>query len=498
MSNQLPIFTSEVEDKIDTIVSDSSASCVHSTLSYGSKPGINNIPANLVEALNLLVPQDSALVHCILVSTDWNKNDDVFTPLETWNARKTPIHKPANKDHNGKQVDKKNQTFGVIINSNAVDDEYNILQDNPTKYFHLLTSVQLWEKYWPNLVQEIKQNITEGSQYVSMECTFGNFGYALREKEGAKIYLLDRNEKTAKLTKFLKAYKGKGTITLNGKTYQIGRWLKDILFTGVGFVDKPANPESIVFEEFISHACENEEEDMFEHISFDELEKEFSESLFKNGVLNNINVTKGEDMAKENVDIKNNQAQASTDLEAQIASLQATIAELTSSNAGLCKDKEDMAKAMKDLEAKMKETECTLKASQDTLAAIEQARLVEARYKELYELQAVAGIDEDESKAKEKLGSMGKDTYAAVLQMAKASIKSTSVTQTSLPKTTDQTLTSETKSTEASEKKTDAEALAEAKVEVKDDVTTVVAKEQAPELIQSALSNFFDKKSKKK
>lgn len=498
MTMQLSIFNSEKEDQIDNLVAESFASSVHTTFSCASKPGLNTIPATLVDALNTLVPSDSALVHCILVSTDWNKNDDVFTPVETWNARKTPIHKPANKDHLGKQIDKKNQTFGVIINSNAVDDDYNILSENPNKYFHILTSVQLWEKYWPNLVQEVKQNITEGNQYVSMECAMGNFGYALREKEGSKIYLLDRNEKTAKLTKFLKAYKGKGVITLNGKTYQIGRWLKDILFTGIGFVEKPANPESIVFEEFVSHASENEDEEMFEHIDFDELEEEFSESLLKNSVLNNIPVIKGEDMPKETVDNKNNQVQASEDLAAQIASLQATIAELTSANAALCKDKDDMSKAMQALEAKIKDTECNLQSSQATLAAIEQSRLVEARFKELSELQAVAGIDEDEFKAKEKLGGMDKNTYAAVLQMAKASIKSTSVTQTGLPKATDQTLTSETKSTEASEKKTDAEALAEAKAEVKEDVTTVVAKEKAPELVQAALANFFDKKSKKK
>src|SRR4051812_46416319 len=35
----------------------------------------------------------------ILASTVMNKNDDVFLPQETWQARSTPINTPFNDDH---------------------------------------------------------------------------------------------------------------------------------------------------------------------------------------------------------------------------------------------------------------------------------------------------------------------------------------------------------------------------------------------------------------
>ena len=35
-------------------------------------------------------------VYSILVSTSWNKNDDVFSPEEVWASRETPMYKPTN------------------------------------------------------------------------------------------------------------------------------------------------------------------------------------------------------------------------------------------------------------------------------------------------------------------------------------------------------------------------------------------------------------------
>ena len=35
----------------------------------------------------------------ILVTSNWNKNDDVFDNMEVWNARQTPEHKPTNLNH---------------------------------------------------------------------------------------------------------------------------------------------------------------------------------------------------------------------------------------------------------------------------------------------------------------------------------------------------------------------------------------------------------------
>ena len=54
---------------------------------------------DIVQTVEELLGQkqpDLALVVSILVSTGWNRNDDIFTPEEVWAARLSPLHKPMN------------------------------------------------------------------------------------------------------------------------------------------------------------------------------------------------------------------------------------------------------------------------------------------------------------------------------------------------------------------------------------------------------------------
>ena len=44
--------------------------------------------------------EDLYYVQSILVSSSWNKNDDIFDPAEVWKAKATPEHKPTNLEHN--------------------------------------------------------------------------------------------------------------------------------------------------------------------------------------------------------------------------------------------------------------------------------------------------------------------------------------------------------------------------------------------------------------
>jgi hypothetical protein len=43
-------------------------------------------------------------VFSILVSTSWNRNDDIFDKEEVWAARQTPVFKPTNLEHDEKQM----------------------------------------------------------------------------------------------------------------------------------------------------------------------------------------------------------------------------------------------------------------------------------------------------------------------------------------------------------------------------------------------------------
>lgn len=198
--------------------------------------------------------KDLMIVNGILVTTNWNLNDDIFTPLEVASSIHTPLFKPANIGHMGKEIDKKQEIIGVIYQSQPVNDEYQIVIPSSTDRYHILISIYLWEKYFPNKSKEIKDAIDRNEMSLSMECLFDNFGYGLKKISDDSVSLLPRNQATSWLTKHLRAYGGKGTVKINGETFRVGRWIKAPIFSGVGFVETPGNPESIIFKDYISHA----------------------------------------------------------------------------------------------------------------------------------------------------------------------------------------------------------------------------------------------------
>jgi len=201
-----------------------------------------------------ILQKDLMIVNGILVTTNWNLNDDIFTPMEVAGAVYTPLFKPANIGHMGKEEDKKQEIIGVIFSSKCVDDEYKDVIPSDTSKYHLLVGIYLWEKYFPNKSKEIKDCIDRNEMSLSMECLFDNFGYGLQKTGEDKVNLLPRNQATAWLTKHLRVYGGKGTVKINGETFKIGRWIRNPIFSGVGFVETPGNPESIIFKDYISHA----------------------------------------------------------------------------------------------------------------------------------------------------------------------------------------------------------------------------------------------------
>ncbi|MFX9552086.1 hypothetical protein ABTO49_21095, partial [Acinetobacter baumannii] len=83
--------------------------------------------------------------------------------------------------------------------------------------------------------------IAEGKWFVSMECLFKGFDYALEAADGT-TRVVARNETTAFLSKYLRCYGGSGT---HGDS-RIGRLMRNIVFSGKGLVRTPANPESVI------------------------------------------------------------------------------------------------------------------------------------------------------------------------------------------------------------------------------------------------------------
>jgi predicted XRE-type DNA-binding protein len=94
-----------------------------------------------------------------------------------------------------------------------------------------------------NRVLDLIEQIEAGNKYVSMECVFSGFDYAVIAPNDT-YHILARNDETAFLTQHLRAYGGTGAY----QDHQVGRLLRNITFSGKGFVDKPANHESIIFD----------------------------------------------------------------------------------------------------------------------------------------------------------------------------------------------------------------------------------------------------------
>lgn len=191
----------------------------------------------------------------ILVTTSWNKNDDIFDAKEVWMARETPTHKPTNLEHNESII------VGHITSNWPIDDDNNLIDedieiDDLPEKFHILTGSVIYKGFTEPELRDranlLIEEIENGEKYVSMECFFKGFDYGLINKSTGKYHILPRNEETAFLTKHLRAYGGVG----EHENYKIGRVLRDITFSGKGFVNKPANPESIIFSK--------------DHLSFDE------------------------------------------------------------------------------------------------------------------------------------------------------------------------------------------------------------------------------------
>lgn len=185
---------------------------------------------------------DLALVVAILVSTGWNLNDDIFTPAEVWKARFSPLHKPMNDNHDAEKI------LGHIVQSRALDkDGVEIeLEDNetPPDEFDIEVAGVLYRAF-PQLsarIDEIIAKAKSGEMFVSMEAWFPDFGYGLIDPVTGQTKLIERNESTAFLTKHLRVYGGSGQY----QDFKVGRVLKNIIFGAQGFVDIPANPESVI------------------------------------------------------------------------------------------------------------------------------------------------------------------------------------------------------------------------------------------------------------
>lgn len=316
-----------------------------------------------------LTDEDLYFHTAILVTTSWNKNNDVFLPTEVWSARKTPINKPTNFDHQCSKI------VGHITNSWPIDEHNNLLDSTlavdelPSK-FHILVAACIY-KIWHNdpeyqeQVNELLASIESGKKFVSMECLFNNFDYTLLKDNEVKI--VARNADTAFLTKHLSAYGGSGQY----EGYKLGRALKNIKFIGKGYVDQPANPESIIFtsKDFFDFAKNLQNYNNLEEISVLSSSKQITngECLMsdvqkleqENTTLANKIKELEQELSKSNLktvqDLKDKAEASLVDTKNQLAESQKTLSELKGTVDSLKADVDNVTKARDEYKAQLDE-----------------------------------------------------------------------------------------------------------------------------------------------
>ena len=349
----MEIYKAEIEDGLGDLLSSTNsvaycgvAKCF--TPSTEEQESMKIIASEASEASENKDQIDLFYLESVLVSTGWNKNDDVFDPKETFAARTTPEDKPFNFMHDEKDI------IGHITGNRVVDFQGNAIAEeteNPPTEFNILTTAVIY-KEWSDVdqrqrIQKILAEIEEGEWFVSMECLFPNFDYALVDKDGG-TRVVPREESSAFLTKHLRSYGGSGKY----EDYRVGRLLRNLSFSGKGLVSKPANPRSVILEGnrffdeseaqilTISSIKENDMSDLDKQI--DDLRSELAEAKAANEVL------------KEKV-----VAEQQAEFESKIQTLEATIAEqaeaLEAKEAIVAEQAEAIAKAGDDMKEKMEE-----------------------------------------------------------------------------------------------------------------------------------------------
>lgn len=262
--------------------------------------------------------QDVGLFHIpsILASVGWNQNTDVFTPEDSWNARATPVNKPFNYMHIEDDI------IGHTIASYVFTQDGTLWtgDEPPNEPFDIVDDSVIYTIYEnednreriAKLIAEIK----EGKWFVSMECVFPDFDYALKDASGNEE-IVQRNKDTAFLTKYLAAYGGTGKF----HDRAIGRVLRNFVFSGKGLVDNPANKRSkfLTINQYDTESGENME--------IQELEAKLAETKASHDSA----VANVESLTAE----KSELAKANEDLSSEVETLKATVEELTKEIASL-------------------------------------------------------------------------------------------------------------------------------------------------------------------
>ena len=414
----MKIYEAEIMAGLSHLLS-AQSSITYASLAEKCDSANPTITKKIQENKSLASVNDSDLYYTqsILVSTSWNKNDDIFDAKEVWAAKNTPEDKPTNLEHDEKTI------VGHITSNWPIDDEGNIIDENipidslPNKY-HILTGSVIYRGYTDQELKErastLIEEIENGQKYVSMECFFKNFDYGLVDKVTGSYHVLPRNEETAFLTKHLRAYGGMG----EHQNYKVGRVLRNITFSGKGFVNKPANPESIIFSKDL--------------IPIENLTEKNDDSTNKGVFSNQANLKETtmsiESEIPQTEEVTETVAEVvNTEVTTETAAEETVEVEVNLHEEAAKKMKDEMMKKdeeMKKMKAALEAAQAELNAANEALAGYktkeEEMMKKEKKAKRMASL-IDSGLDNETAEATvEKFDSLDDETFAAVTSLVAA------------------------------------------------------------------------------
>ena len=413
--NKIHIFNREIEDGVaDQVTSQASiAYCTPVSINEDSEVSSESIASIIAESEKSKADdseeghRDLYRIEAVLVSTNWNGNDDVFLPEPTWAARNTPVDKQFTFMHD------ENDIIGHILASRVVDPEGNAISsdtDTAPENFDIITESVLYNSWvepanqyrMASIISEIK----EGKWFVSMECSFAGFDYSVISPKGEN-YVIARDEESAFLTKHLRSYGGSGEYD----GFRVGRALKEISFSGKGLVSNPANPRSIILNSK-SVAFSVDSTNLIGDISM-------SDSKILEDRINELK----SDLATANDSIAKfrSEAEKVPTLTTQVETLEASIVEKDEAIAGLEQQVSEAAEAATKLTETLEETKTAMAADKEKIDEMEKEK-EEMKKKEKARFRKAALIEAgmDAAQADENLASfdaLDDDAFAAVVAL---------------------------------------------------------------------------------
>lgn len=216
----------------------------------------------------------------VFVSSGANLNHAYFLPSELLKAEGTIVNKAMDVEHKEEEIvghiykrvfmDKKGKE--ISIEELASDAEASL----DKREVHVAIAGIVYKNRFPDLAEEV----AAGEWCVSMEAYFRNYDVKIGDliisrKEAEALGIAGDDTIFGRIAKVLKAKKEIAA----GK---IDRVLRDITFSGCGFVKKPANPPSVVLETAADKGVNMKSKDEILIIDLDKISDEENNNVTSN------------------------------------------------------------------------------------------------------------------------------------------------------------------------------------------------------------------------